>query len=218
MISSIEKRKRTSMDKSTKPILRPRTAYNFFCKYQRDIILNEKLMIKNENSLKNFVDTVACGTPKELRSHRKAQGLICFKQLTKIVAKRWKAASPETRKKFKKIAESDKVRYTRALTQGLSSKHINGNRMFQSSQGFNQEENHFVSNESKSCYQQPSGFQKSDKSVDYLASFQGSIGITDCYFDKNPSKSKYIHNSSFTDTLGISWSKEELNLLKCFSK
>lgn len=95
-------------------ILRPRTAYNFFYKYQRDLILKSKaLSTSNHGDIKEinlYVDSFSC-TSKRKRPHRKTHGLIGLQQLTKTVAKRWKEADTETRNKFIALAAQDKIRY-----------------------------------------------------------------------------------------------------------
>ena len=99
-------------------ILRPRTAYNYFYKHQRSLILKEKSKTSTSKSNKTCVTDLEDSFDNELftkRPHRKTHGLISLQQLTKTVAKRWKEASPETREKFRSLAERDKVRYTNAV-------------------------------------------------------------------------------------------------------
>ena len=97
--------------KTKKEVLRPRTAYNFFYRYQRDLILNEKSRLISDNDDEKLFETYNDECRRK-RPHRKTHGLISLQQLTKTVAKKWKEVSPETRNKFKRLAEEDKVRYT----------------------------------------------------------------------------------------------------------
>ena len=94
--------KSTTAKSTKKEVLRPRTAYNFFYRHQRDLILNAQPQLISDNDDES----------RRKRPHRKTQGLIGLQQLTKTVAKKWKEVSPETRNKFKRLAEEDKVRYT----------------------------------------------------------------------------------------------------------
>lgn len=99
-------------------VLRPRTAYNFFYRYQRDLILKSKAL---SNSKDGNVDLshimpdpftwCANDSTRRKRPHRKTHGLIGLQQLTKTVAKRWKEADVETKNKFIALAAQDKIRY-----------------------------------------------------------------------------------------------------------
>jgi len=80
--------------------------------------LKEKSKTSTSKSDKTCVTDLEDSFDNELftkRPHRKRHGLISLQQLTKTVAKRWKEASPETREKFRSLAERDKVRYTNAM-------------------------------------------------------------------------------------------------------
>ena len=96
-------------------VLRPRTAYNFFYRYQRDLILKARSSSSNnENVTVPSLHTDhfwSSSTARTKRPHRKTHGLISLQQLTKTVAKRWREADPETRNKFTALAAQDKIRY-----------------------------------------------------------------------------------------------------------
>lgn len=117
---SISKRKtvkNTSRKTVKDEILRPRTAYNFFYRYQRDLILKSKSTSSSMNQEGRANDLVVdhsvklSNTLRKRRPHRKTHGLIGLQELTKTVAKRWKEADTETRNKFAALAEQDKIRY-----------------------------------------------------------------------------------------------------------
>lgn len=112
--SSMSKRKKCN----SQHILRPRTAYNFFYRHQRDIILNEKLRDtrNGNNDAGDKIGQDLLNTKSDCKSH----GLIGLQQLTKTVAKRWKEASVEKRRQFKLLAEQDKIRYTKAMMSRLN--------------------------------------------------------------------------------------------------
>ena len=108
---------RSKSCKNTKDeILRPRTAYNFFYRYQRDLILKSKASCNSNNgeattSLMPSPFSWSSDSSRRKRPHRKTHGLIGLQQLTKTVAKRWKEVDTETRNKFIALAEQDKIRY-----------------------------------------------------------------------------------------------------------
>jgi len=218
MKSNLRKINYNNMDGPMKPILRPRTAYNFFCKYQRDIILNEKLMISNDNSLTDVTDEFTCDALIGPRPQRKANGLICFKQMTKIVSKRWKEASPETRRYFKKVAEKDKVRYTRALARHKNSKQHDITMNFHSPQVFTQCSDHLQENGRNICYQDSSFLHASSKSIDSYSYHNVLDEMEKDSFDETLSKRNQMTDIyDFRDPLGIPWSIDELNMLRCFT-
>jgi len=112
-------------------VLRPRTAYNFFYRYQRDLILKARApnstVLENETNPHLEADLfLNSARSRGKRPHRKTHGLIGLQQLTKTVAKRWKEVNPETRNKFLELAAQDKIRYknetqarSRAVTQSF---------------------------------------------------------------------------------------------------
>lgn len=107
---------KSKASKDTKDeVLRPRTAYNFFYRYQRDLILKAKSSSSNNENVTvpNFQTDHfwSFSTSRTKRPHRKTHGLISLQQLTKTVAKRWREADPETRNKFTALAAQDKIRY-----------------------------------------------------------------------------------------------------------
>ena len=110
-------KKNRQCKKNCQDILRPRTAYNFFYRYQRDLILKSKassvdvnpdvdLLYQNSASL-----SWGYGTARKKRPHRKTHGLIGLQQLTKTVAKRWREADEKTKNTFILLAQQDKIRY-----------------------------------------------------------------------------------------------------------
>ena len=102
--------------RSSKHILRPRTAFNFFYSHQRDIILNERLRAtktKAENTCDNGSTNNKTGCALLRRKpHGKSQGTH---HLTKIVAERWKEVGTDKRKKYEIMAEKDRIRYSKAM-------------------------------------------------------------------------------------------------------
>lgn len=97
-------------------VLRPRTAYNFFYRYQRDLILRARS--SSPSNIENLTlpnlqtdQLWSFSTSRTKRPHRKTHGLISLQQLTKTVAKRWREADTETRNKFTALAVQDKIRY-----------------------------------------------------------------------------------------------------------
>jgi len=94
-------------------VLRPRTAYNFFYRYQRDMILKSKsLSAQNDKIIElPVLEIDLCNRPKRKRVHRKTHGLVSLQQLTKTVAKRWRELDKSSRDKFIALAEQDKIRY-----------------------------------------------------------------------------------------------------------
>ena len=107
-----KKSKKTKLE-----ILRPRTAYNFFYRYQRDSILKAMTVSlspeEKKNTLYEAPDPYSwfLASSRKKRPHRKTHGLIGLQQLTKTVAKRWKEADNETKDIFTRLAEQDKIRY-----------------------------------------------------------------------------------------------------------
>jgi len=119
-VSKSKQGKNKSSGKDAKDdILRPRTAYNFFYRYQRDLILKAKALSKTStNGEVNLAHKMPdpftwCvnDSTRRKRPHRKTHGLIGLQQLTKTVAKRWKEAGADTKNKFIALASQDKIRY-----------------------------------------------------------------------------------------------------------
>lgn len=117
----------STMTKSNKPaksskrptIRRPRSAYNFFYKHQRSVILQE-LSSKNSTSPPtSHLDDTPLDLGASLlkisntkrRKHRKTHGMISLKDLTSSIAQRWRQASPETKKLYQNLAAQDSLRY-----------------------------------------------------------------------------------------------------------
>jgi len=94
-------------------VLRPRTAYNFFYRYQRDMILKSKSLATQNNEILELpiLEIDLCMRPKRKRVHRKTHGLVSLQQLTKTVAKRWRELDKDSKSKFIALAEQDKIRY-----------------------------------------------------------------------------------------------------------
>lgn len=102
--------------RTSKHILRPRTAFNFFYSHQRDAILNEKsraTYTKNDNTCDNGSTNNWIGRDILRKKPRcNSQGMH---HLTKIVAKRWKEVDSDTRKKYVIMAEKDRLRYSKEM-------------------------------------------------------------------------------------------------------
>lgn len=118
-----------------KSICRARSAYNFFYKHQRSIILHEIQLSKNmkiqvqkeassmllpvENSENNNIRTLLLRTDnsesRKNRKHCKSHGMINLKQLTLKIAQRWREASQETKAIYQRLAKDDKMRYENEL-------------------------------------------------------------------------------------------------------
>jgi len=186
-------------------ILRPRTAYNYFYKHQRSLILKEKSKTSTSKSNKTCVTDLEDSFDNELftkRPHRKTHGLISLQQLTKTVAKRWKEASPETREKFRSLAERDKVRYTNAIMSEI-----------QMEKNTSTKKSHFR----KSGGEERARVAKCLKMTiaDETKSFAGvhnTLELSDYYRDIGNMFGSELHN--YTDKLGLTWSADELHVLK----
>lgn len=84
------------------PPRRPLSAYNFYFKNQRALILEER---ERDPSLKEAdVSKIQSTT-----SARRTPGL--FASMAKTIAQRWKAIAPKELEKYKRLAEDDKKRY-----------------------------------------------------------------------------------------------------------
>jgi len=191
---------------SAKPILRPRTAYNFFYRHQRGLILNER----STTSEKSYDEAVGENLIKK-RTNGKSHGLISLQQLTKIVAKRWKEASPEIREKYKNIAEKDKVRYSHAMMFGVNSRQKNIPQDFESSQdaglGFGLSRPKIVN----TSFLDSKTFGVS--AIEAINSFDDGKDFS-LNFQLRSNFSMQSNPSDFIDPLGLTWSAGELDILK----
>jgi len=119
--------KKYSGNKS-KRIRRNRSAYNFFFKHQRSVILQELSDSRNNNGnghktiasinnettyelLRSTLLNGSDGVDKPKRKHRKTHGMINLKDLTGQIAKRWRRANPETQRIYQMLAIEDSLRY-----------------------------------------------------------------------------------------------------------
>lgn len=125
-ISKKESARSKSYKKPKDAVLRPRTAYNFFYKYQRDLIVKSKASSQSNHGQEVLSKTtsIPCSwldtSSRKRRPHRKTHGLIGLEQLTKKVAKRWRELDATTRNKFIALAEKDKIRYKKETLAHLS--------------------------------------------------------------------------------------------------
>ena len=213
-ISTLNTRVNTKMQLNTKrksKILRPRTAYNFFYKDQRDMILSAKLsliegkapaMKECDKGCKGFLLNTKRGVSKGKRSHRKTHGLISLEQLTKTVAKRWRETSPEIREKYRTLADKDKIRYTNEMMSALDEEQL---RHDDQSTGPSHEETKLPQQTVSSC-----GIKKATKVADLVNSND------DCkaYLRNLPKRRNESSICNYTDFLGITWTADELDALK----
>ena len=190
-------------------ILRPRTAYNFFYRDQRAVILNAKLSLLHvgasvgkelEKEHKN--KSSHTHKSKGKRSHRKTHGLISLEQLTKAVAKQWREASLDIREEYRILANKDKIRYTKEMISSINQKRLD------KVMGTTHEE-----------IKSPQGIESLyDKKIfgdapDLVNSNEDSVAyLSDLSTGSNETK---IHN--YTDFLGITWSSGELDALRSLS-
>lgn len=125
--------KKNNNGKKAKRIRRNRSAYNFFFKHQRSVILQElSHKNKNGNSHKNVTQANmfsikydentyellrstllngSDGIDKPKRKHRKTHGMINLKDLTGQIAQRWRKVNPEIKQIYQKLANEDSLRY-----------------------------------------------------------------------------------------------------------
>jgi hypothetical protein len=104
------KREKKPYRRNKKPLdmpKRPLSAYNFFFREHREIILDERDAEEEEAE--------AAGQPPS--SHT---GRSLFESMGKEIASRWKALSDEGHEKYTKLAEEDAVRYRQEMV-GYSS-------------------------------------------------------------------------------------------------
>ena len=177
--------KSTTAKSTKKEVLRPRTAYNFFYRHQRDLILNAQPQLISDNDDES----------RRKRPHRKTQGLIGLQQLTKTVAKKWKEVSPETRNKFKRLAEEDKVRYTQETMTCATETFVKP----------------AVDIVPQDIISKDDGDDNDtlSQAKDVVKQIDSSIAND---IDNNEKKNPDICN--YTDTFGIKWSAGELEALK----
>lgn len=106
-------------------IRRPRSAYNFFYKHQRSLILHEISAATSPDSpcefhtkILNRADllTITEQTSKS-RKHRRTHGMIKLQDLTRIIAYRWREASSEIKDMYKGLFEEDVLRYKEEMKQ-----------------------------------------------------------------------------------------------------
>ena len=204
--SKISKRKA----RKSQHILRPRTAFNFFYSHQRDVILNErsrasttKEMNTNDNDDAN--DCVLLRRKSRGKSHN-------LHHPTKIVAKRWKEVSNETRKKFEILAEKDRIRYSKAIMSSQKPK--------QECSTSDATENHIDSTRELRITKQVQIFDghrtcsKPGKVADIHDDLKDDESAS--YNTMSHLKSTR-HPGQYTDRFGITWSTEELDILKTLS-
>ena len=191
--------KRKESRNTTKPILRPRTAYNFFYMYYSDILLKERLQTIDDK-LELSSDKSISGNLIEIQAKGKTHAQFSLKQLTKIIPKRWKEVSPETREKFKNIAEMDKVRYTNAIMPDLKPQQKSAVPNFHLPQ---------LLDEDLTRLQQEN--MNNVKNTRASEKAESSAALDS---QSSPSKIGVSNGSEYTDTFGITWSEDELNFLK----
>ena len=184
-----------------KEVLRPRTAYNYFYSYQRDLILKEKKNVEqsiNDDFVrmnKNGFNSICCNKlGRHKRQHRKTHGLIGLQELTRTVAKKWKETSKETKKFFKVLADNDKRRYQMEMD---TSKHIPS-----------KTKDGIEAITSADIIQSTRDFEVLVSNIDQEYSDLGyelsSLYDATC--------------STYTDKLGLTWSDEELKFLRYIAK
>lgn len=115
-------------NKKNTPVRRNRSSYNFFYKHQRSIILREIICASaqsdthhdtNEMHRHNIhhghnVDISLLNMeekPVAYKMHQKTHGMINLKELTTLIAKRWKEVNHETKKLYQDLANKDFLRY-----------------------------------------------------------------------------------------------------------
>lgn len=128
-MKTVNAKTKTKTKKKKKYVCRNRTAYNFFFKHQRHVIVEELRKAstsatttnnnEEEQTLQQFqtvqeieayllnVDSDA----KINRRHVKTHGLIGLKELTQLIACRWKECDEETKDIYKQLAIRDELRY-----------------------------------------------------------------------------------------------------------
>ena len=193
-----------------KHTLRPRTAYNFFYKHQRSVILGEKTKTAaNKQKMINYNSNTDDSTGRITlikRPQGKSYGPKSLRQLTKAVAKQWKEASIETRREFEILADKDKVRYTKEIMSSRKS----GPELSSHDLSFDDDNDASIANQMQCLDDYRTGGNK-----DYL------LNVVE-YLKDNNSVDIFSHSSTrsnssqhyYTDKLGIKWSEGELDVLK----
>ena len=101
----------------------PRTAYNLYFRYYKNMFKNPSLRFKgitsNRNALKDFIRTVLNFDPKVMSvtddsETRKYMGTKSFTGMSKKVGEEWKKVDELTRSVFKELAEEESERYKKA--------------------------------------------------------------------------------------------------------
>lgn len=113
-------KKRTS--KKPNYVCRNRSAYNFYYKHQRHIIIEN---LQNKGSVQKKLQTpqeieffLLKTESKQSRKHIKTHGVITLKDLTRTIARRWKETDVSTKAIYKRIAEQDALRYKHEISMG----------------------------------------------------------------------------------------------------
>lgn len=101
----------------------PRTAYNLYFRYYKNMFKNPSLRFKgitsNRNALKDFIRTVLKFDPEVISvtddsETRKYMGTKSFTGMSKKVGEEWKKVDELTRSVFKELAEEESERYKKA--------------------------------------------------------------------------------------------------------
>lgn len=113
----------SSKSTSSSSILRPRSAYNFFYRHQRYLIVQELSSslgqtqqegatpdLNDMNSIQEFL-LKYCKEDRKRRKHRKTHGMINLQDLTRKIADRWKKLDPKGKKLYQSLAKQDGERY-----------------------------------------------------------------------------------------------------------
>lgn len=117
-----------------KSVRRNRTAYNFFYKHQRSLILQD-LSANSNQSVGGGISYVRDSQTASIllwlddkgnkhRRHRKTHGMIGLQELTKAIALRWKHAYPDMKGFYQELAKVDAARYKKDL-QVIQQKNTN---------------------------------------------------------------------------------------------